>query len=776
MGALELGLLSSQKRAIGEKLSAPTTAGTSGQVLVSDGNGGQSWQDNMSASGIADAVDAWCDENITNPSNPPLDRSLLSSSSAAPADMVGDLKNETSYGDFTKYTVNSGQINSSKAWTNATSANYKHTIIPVKSGDSIKITTGTSGTTYALLTSYSTPVNNEAVPLSTATGFNNRIAINASTTITFTVPSDAIYLLVYTLSGGSDITPVYIGRNGINILKTTIGNIKDIYDNLDSLNQSAADLVVLQGKTSYTTFSECVTNQGTFNSSGKWTNISANYLHTVVAVASNDKVAIKAQEDQATWCAVLTSYSTPVANASIPFSEATGFTAPINISENTETSFTAPSDAAYVIIGVKSGGTDITPVSVKINDIDIKQTTLDNLRNVIRKANTVESSANTANTKADQVTSSVGFSSYGSLNQTSGMINSNSKWDYVGNTSHVYTHVVFPVKSGDKIHIEESLINIGFLKSYSIPSNGDTAVFSDATGYTALKYINDSTAIYDFTVPADVNYMYVLTIQNGTATIIGKFTINGLSIKLTLADNVGKLYIPDKTIKWCAMGDSITYGYYSSFNEGGGASSHTLGREDIGWAFLVSKQNNWELTNIAIGGEGYLDVASGGGGEQGYTQARSYDFSSFDLVTIALGINDWKANKVMGSFEDDQTAETITSFIPAMRATIEAIATSNPSCKIIVITPLNSNGYEHTYGTQATNWGMGYEMSNSGTLKQFRDKMIEICELYGVQYIDMSSASCINSLALPTMLPDGVHPAIETHKLLARELAKKITF
>lgn len=41
---------------------------------------------------IETAVDAWCDENITNPDSPPLDRSLTASSAAAPADLVGNLK------------------------------------------------------------------------------------------------------------------------------------------------------------------------------------------------------------------------------------------------------------------------------------------------------------------------------------------------------------------------------------------------------------------------------------------------------------------------------------------------------------------------------------------------------------------------------------------------------------------------------------------------------------------------------------------------------------
>ena len=41
---------------------------------------------------VTTAVDTYLAANFSNPSNPPLDRTLLSSSSAAPADLVGDLK------------------------------------------------------------------------------------------------------------------------------------------------------------------------------------------------------------------------------------------------------------------------------------------------------------------------------------------------------------------------------------------------------------------------------------------------------------------------------------------------------------------------------------------------------------------------------------------------------------------------------------------------------------------------------------------------------------
>ncbi len=230
-----------------------------------------------------------------------------------------------------------------------------------------------------------------------------------------------------------------------------------------------------------------------------------------------------------------------------------------------------------------------------------------------------------------------------------------------------------------------------------------------------------------------------------------------------------------ESVRWCALGESITYGYYSAAGPDGKASSQAAGRENIGWAYLVAKQKNWDLTNLAVPGEGYL-VPAGGSGLSGYQQARATDFTPYSLVTLSLGISDWLSDCPMGTLEDDPSAETITSFIPAMRATIEAVAASNPMCKIIVILPLNTSGYEHNYGTKAANWALGHAMGSSGTLKQFSETMIDVCRLYGIQYIDMTTQSCVSSLSLPAMLPDGVHPAVETHKLLAAELAEKITF
>lgn len=58
---------------------------------------------------VGDKADDWLAENITNPSNPPLDTSLSLSNAAAPANLVGDLKSALDYYtqdlNFTDYAV-----------------------------------------------------------------------------------------------------------------------------------------------------------------------------------------------------------------------------------------------------------------------------------------------------------------------------------------------------------------------------------------------------------------------------------------------------------------------------------------------------------------------------------------------------------------------------------------------------------------------------------------------------------------------------------------------
>lgn len=98
---------------------------------------------------VTPAVDAYLAANFSNPSNPPLDRTLLSSSSAAPADLVGDLKSAITPIAFASLSWTDGKylfVNSSHVVSEQSNENYACTdYIFIPAGTSVKVHTYYSG-------------------------------------------------------------------------------------------------------------------------------------------------------------------------------------------------------------------------------------------------------------------------------------------------------------------------------------------------------------------------------------------------------------------------------------------------------------------------------------------------------------------------------------------------------------------------------------------------------------------------------------------------------
>ena len=213
---------------------------------------------------------------------------------------------------------------------------------------------------------------------------------------------------------------------------------------------------------------------------------------------------------------------------------------------------------------------------------------------------------------------------------------------------------------------------------------------------------------------------------------------------------------------WYAIGDSITYGLYSTSFEN--YYQPVVGKR---WVDYVVKHNGYKLTNLGKSGSGFVTG----------TIVDQNNFSNVDLVTIMLGINDWKneaaVNKV-GTMDDNiSTGGTIVS---ELRYGIEKIIGENPYCKIILITPLNAK--IGSRGTEATNWAYGFTgtITPCGSLKNFSDKLKEVCEYYGIQVVDMTNSSVVNRKSITTVLPDGIHPSLDCYEVLGKELARRITF
>lgn len=239
--------------------------------------------------------------------------------------------------------------------------------------------------------------------------------------------------------------------------------------------------------------------------------------------------------------------------------------------------------------------------------------------------------------------------------------------------------------------------------------------------------------------------------------------------------------VPD--VNFAAMGDSITQGYYSYYeNNVPTSASNTL----YSYVTHLGEMTGWSFTNLGVGGRGYLYKTGDTYAGTGAYVALNTDFSSYDMVTVMYGINDWKGNAAaLGDVDsplgymDNGTYVPPTTVAGAVKTVIEGITASNPKCKIVIISPLQCAGYYNS-GTgrydyeSSPRMSLTYAMSRTGTLLQFHDMIKSICEYYGVTFLDLTLSGPVNFLNVKTMCPDGIHPSQDTHELIAQQLVKMI--
>lgn len=347
-------------------------------------------------------------------------------------------------------------------------------------------------------------------------------------------------------------------------------------------------------------------------------------------------------------------------------------------------------------------------------------------------------------------------------------ITSGGVWNGVGTGKYKCTYI--KVSPGDVIATDNGDARTRFVTEIIEPVKGESAPLIE-NGIVSLGPSG-------YTVPDGANYMWVSTVENGNNPAWNHLYINNIDYAQTAREELRSAKY-DNGVKWVAFGDSITQKYYSYFNEDG-----TVTTKESGWSVVylnaIANKNHWNVTNKGYGGMGWIMTSTVADAYVAYNRIKEIDFTQYNLVTLAYGVNDWKGNKPMGSLDDEfvyDEAMTPATVIESMRYCFEYIMSKNPQIKIIVLTPLNCRGYGYDFGDDSTCWARGYTgFSNTGTLDKFADKMMEVCDSYGIECIDMTRNSCINKANIVQMLPDGVHPSAECHKMIGIELAKKINF
>jgi lysophospholipase L1-like esterase len=637
------------------------------------------------------------------------------------------------------YTPHNGFLSSTGTWNNVTSS-YQHVVIPVVSGDKVSITAPDSQTLYyGILKSYTNVASGNTVPYSSDANYNGQKVLSPKAIVNITLPSDGAYIVLVINYNNINCKPSNLTINNYDYtvsLKKTIVDIKNtIASQLD-----ASNIIPLNNRKQI---------NGLISINNTWTNITKSYAFVIIPCKPGDAYTIVGNPTIATYYGALKEFTGVIEGDAVPFSSDLNWNT--RKSTSVTVSGTLPNDANYILVMTLYNNSSSAPSSLIISGIDYAKTVYQNLIG--------DFPDNITRQMTETLTESIfhGFSEY--VNWESGTFSQNIGSTSTNSASVARARMVGAVKSDRPLIIETDGLFSFLLCTYS-----DELVLQTKDTYkTDPRFI-----------PKNTYFRIVIANALDNTINISAYTTSEINSHIVIS-NKQLANIINPSVKWCAMGDSITEGYVS-YESGGTISSKV--DKNLAWAYKLADKNNWDLTNIAIGGTGWIDLENSDteGVTGAWYIARHTDFTPYNLVTVAYGVNDWKGNILLGTIDDDASVAIPNTIYGGIKATIEAIIDSNPHCKIIVVTPLNCAGYVFEYGSEATNWGLSYSFPNNGTLENVVQAITSVCNYYGIQYIDQTHYSCVNRHNLLDCLTDGVHPNAETHEILMRELSRKISF
>lgn len=218
--------------------------------------------------------------------------------------------------------------------------------------------------------------------------------------------------------------------------------------------------------------------------------------------------------------------------------------------------------------------------------------------------------------------------------------------------------------------------------------------------------------------------------------------------------------------KYFACGDSITWGHIS----GSGTTESPFVRATYPYPTIVANTLDLDLTYGAQTGCGWLQVS---GNKTAKIIIDGTDFSQYHLSTWAFGTNDYANNQPLGDVNSETGGNTVCGII---KYCIEKAYRDNPNIILILITPLNSShsgatGKEMLY---ENNYRYGTPNTQGYTLSDLCQKIVEICEMYNVPYIDHRKGSVVTLRNINNILIDKLHPTDRGYITLGQFLSAKI--
>ena len=214
--------------------------------------------------------------------------------------------------------------------------------------------------------------------------------------------------------------------------------------------------------------------------------------------------------------------------------------------------------------------------------------------------------------------------------------------------------------------------------------------------------------------------------------IISVFIIGGFIICPIIMYN-------KNTVRWLAIGDSITFGEDESH----------LSYAD----YLSEAHSNISLHKISWGGLGISDLIRIS--DEGFTD----DNDSIDIVTILIGANDFGFDTPIQEFERD-----IDKYMNILKDNF-------PNARIVFLTPLYRDYFGGTIPT------MGGTINNLGiSLYQYSDVITRQAAEHNIEVINLTNDDFLSDDNIRIYTLDGLHPNIAGNHMIADKLYDKIGF
>jgi lysophospholipase L1-like esterase len=252
-----------------------------------------------------------------------------------------------------------------------------------------------------------------------------------------------------------------------------------------------------------------------------------------------------------------------------------------------------------------------------------------------------------------------------------------------------------------------------------------------------------------------------------------------------------------QTIKWVALGDSITY-----LND---HAEQTGNRVKKGYLTRVTEKSP-HISYINQGHNGWTAIRIA-------EKIEELKIEKADLYTVFLGTNDWWGGKALGSLADYEKSTGTGTVNGAFRVIINKLKALNPDAKIILITPMQRGDFVYLANMKNNAFG-SYKPKNGQSLEQFVEAIkaigkrenLAVVDLYHNKKLSVKNAVKYKLLNDPktgkqtkykypeyTQIPfnpekdqypypedavkityDGLHPSDEGNEIIARLLVKEI--